>query len=526
MVIEEKLKSVNTPKNERKIIVNRFFRYSDEISSLRDCIVDRFDMEIPPGDRDKIKESAISLSSEEFIKTIDGIELQYGPYRFPWFRGEHYNVEIEDGKCVVKGGMDKQFFETVEDRVHKIATDQEVGALVKGIIASGLGSKETAFRGDWNEAVGAGNMYFDGNSFNPTNSFKKATAIPAVFTNKSGSGRSFSVAAEIAPLIWREIDKIEEEREKPLPPAESEVPEGVARRKPKFTEIFEDIEVTEEDIKEFEDTLEEHDALEYWMDYIAPGIKYRPRAKKAVLCMLASPEDKHGNKGRTNAIFYGPPGTGKSAFKNFLVDKFGAYSDDGSRISRADLTYNKATEEPGLLVRAHRGLAVIEEADKMKGDELEAALTALGETGMVEIRDMELPAEVRGILLSNFKTKRDIQLDWGEPVFNRFEFIVEFGKLSEEELDSTLDWHYRFFRKKKPGEQASYLKKYLKWVRDFEPEVAEIDEILEYKNKHIDDIENVRKGISVMNVAYTIARLNHRDVTLEDFKEAMDLVQV
>ncbi len=41
----------------------------------------------------------------------------------------------------------------------------------------------------------------------------------------------------------------------------------------------------------------------------------------------------------------------------------------------------KSTGEDSLLVRYHRGQAVVEEADKMDSDAMGTALTALGETG-------------------------------------------------------------------------------------------------------------------------------------------------
>jgi hypothetical protein len=40
------------------------------------------------------------------------------------------------------------------------------------------------------------------------------------------------------------------------------------------------------------------------------------------------------------------------------------------------------------------GLVAIKEADELVDDALGAALTALGESGQIEIREMRLPAEV------------------------------------------------------------------------------------------------------------------------------------
>jgi len=51
-----------------------------------------------------------------------------------------------------------------------------------------------------------------------------------------------------------------------------------------------------------------------------------------------------------------------------------------------------------------------------------------------------------------------------------------------------------------------------------------MNKIKQYKQEQIDAIENVRSGIALLNIAYTIARLNHRDVTLADYQRAFELV--
>ena len=322
------------------------------------------------------------------------------------------------------------------------------------------------------------------------------------------------------------LDQTAEVATEPIKTPSQEVPSEIGQRVPKFKEVLTGSEPTETDIQQFESILAEHDALEYWMDYVAPTIKFRDQAKKAILCMLASPEDKGGTKGRANMIIYGPPGTGKTGFKNFLVDEFGAMSIDGARVSKVDLTYNKNTGDDGLLVRAHKGLAVVEEADELSEDALGAALTALGESGQIEIRDMRLPAEVRGIMLGNYRSRKEIISKHSEALFNRFEFVMKFDPLDESEKDAAIDYQYDNFRQVKSPEDTEDLRKFISWVQDFHPEISdrELNKIKQYKSENVDMIENVRAGVSLLNIAYTIARLNHRDVTLGDYKRAFDLI--
>ena len=51
-----------------------------------------------------------------------------------------------------------------------------------------------------------------------------------------------------------------------------------------------------------------------------------------------------------------------------------------------------------------------------------------------------------------------------------------------------------------------------------------MDEILKYKQDNISSIENIREGISVMNVAWTIARLNFKDLQVDHYKQALEIV--
>jgi len=477
----------------------------------------------------KIAEQIEDDQLEEVLNTT----VIESPSPVPWFAGHHYEVTGDDGHIIIKNEPAGQRHDTISSEIKQLAEgDMYVPPLLRGILLSGS-DRGDYLRTDFSDAIAEGGGYYEGDgTFYPSNKAGLPGQITGISTRSGGNtGRTYRVVKEVAPIIWQALEKVEDEAGTENGPVETpgqEVPSEFARRIPKFEAVFADVEFTESDIEEFESILADSDAVKYWKDYIAPHVKFRDTAKEAILCMLAAPEDKHGNKGRANAIFYGLPGTGKTVFKNFLTEQFGAYSIDGARVSKVDLTYNKNTGEDGLLVRAHKGLAVIEEADEMDDDALGAALTALGESGTVEIRDMQLPAEVRGVMLGNYQSKEDIIRQHGEAVFNRFEFVIKFDRMSEEELDETLDWHYQFFRKPKPNDDAGRLKKYLKWVRSFEPAVPDDERqaIMEYKRAHLDDIENVREGNAIMNVAYTIARLNHRDVTLEDYESAYELMNV
>ena len=139
---------------------------------------------------------------------------------------------------------------------------------------------------------------------------------------------------------------------------------------------------------------------------------------------------------------------------------------------------------------------------------------------------MRLPAEVRGVLLGNYRSRAEIIAAHSEALFNRFEFVIEFDRLAEAERDAAIDWQYDHFRQPKNPGETDQLKKYIAWVRDFEPEISDatLEQIKTFKRDRIEEFGNVREGISVLTVAYTIARLNHRDVQFADYETAYRLV--
>lgn len=515
-----------SPSDERKIIFSRLCK-REQLSEIGErCGIEWFE-DNRVGYKNENK--AVDLLSGN-LKEISELEdvlssVDVGHYHFDWFYGNHYIVDLGESVQVSEGPADKQWEQLFNQVQQNAGDDDRLRAFIKGIIAGD--TRGGCVRSDYGEAEARGNQHYEDGKLSATHLATEPGLIDGISTRKgSSSGRSYSVAQEVVPVISAALDSLVENESGPVKTPGQEVPEEIERRIPKFSEVLASSEPAESDVKRFESILQDHDALDYWKDYITPDVKFRDRAKKAILCMLASPDDEGGTKGRVNLIIYGPPGTGKTGFKNFLVDEFGALSIDGARVSKADLTYNKSSGEDGLLVRAHKGLAVIEEADELDEDALGAALTALGESGQIEIRDMRLPAEVRGIMLGNYRSRQEIISKHSEALFNRFEFVIKFDRLTEDERDTAIDFQYDRFRQGKDPEETEELRKFILWVQNFEPTIPEneMEKIKRYKSEQIGSIDNVRTGLALLNVAYTIARLNHRDVTLSDYQRAFELI--
>lgn len=459
---------------------------------------------------------------------------------YPWFYGNTYTVVQESpDEFVVRREPATEEWQRIRRQTLQADSDGKMMPFIKGMLEAAEDFTGDRLSVTFSEACQAGAPHYSQEGMpRPTARVELPASITGVETRNPNSGRRYYIARETAPVIEAAVDEQLERHRQPGQGNESRARRSSQESETRdlaylqeghqsgFVLALDEVEVTEEDEKEFQEITENEDALEYWSDFVAPEVKHREHAKKALLCMLASPEDRNGEKLRLNALFYGPPGTGKSALKRWLVENFGAESIDGARVSKADLTLNKTTAQPGVLLRAHKGLAVIEEADEMDDDALGAALTALGESGQVEIRNERYPAEVRGLLLGNYQSEKDIARKHGEAILDRFEFLVSFQPLDEEHLDDTLSWRYRHFAKTKPHDDTQRLKKYLSWVRDYDPEITDqaTEQIEEVKSQHVDAIDNVRTGVSVMSVAYTIARLNREPLEETHFETALEMV--
>jgi len=193
-------------------------------------------------------------------------------------------------------------------------------------------------------------------------------------------------------------------------------------------EEFEDMDITDEDKKEIVELSTEPDIYERMVGSIAPSIYGYEEAKLAMVHQLFSGVTKHlpdGSRirGDLHMLLIGDPGTGKSALLQYIrnVAPRSVYT-SGKGSSSAGLTAaavrddfgdgQQWTLEAGALVLADKGIAAIDELDKMRcvtGD----SLVHLGDGGVARIRDLASEAAETGEIeeLANGRTVRDVDLD-------------------------------------------------------------------------------------------------------------------
>ncbi|GAJ17915.1 unnamed protein product, partial [marine sediment metagenome] len=130
---------------------------------------------------------------------------------------------------------------------------------------------------------------------------------------------------------------------------DEEIREEIEKQESKKVEeeFLDWVEVTSEDIVEFEQILQDNDALEYLHPYVCPKLEKLDMQKKAILLALASHWDSGGDRWRIHVLMHGEEssGTAKTPLLRWIKEIGGAYA--SMRSTKAGLTVNLKDGSPG-----------------------------------------------------------------------------------------------------------------------------------------------------------------------------------
>jgi hypothetical protein len=276
----------------------------------------------------------------------------------------------------------------------------------------------------------------------------------------------------------------------------------------------------------------DENALNLLWEYVAPHMSKRERARKAALISLASHNDKAGMRGRTHLLMVGPPGTGKTEIRNWIRYNITGAVGIGPKSSEAGLKGDASGEDltPGALAMAHGGMLCIEELDKFAKSERDSLYEAMSE-GEYEINQGDIrqliQAEVRTVATANSMDK------FKPAIRDRFDFIVDCDEYDADETvevsDSLFDNFMGSFVEGEIEGTDPLLPDYLKWIEPFEPGASDNFESRGKKIKnHLIKREgfsgSIRQKNSWLRVGYTIAKLNRRDMTVDDYLQGIFLL--
>ena len=182
---------------------------------------------------------------------------------------------------------------------------------------------------------------------------------------------------------------------------------------------------------------------------------------------------------------------------------------------------------PGLLAEHDGNVVCIDELDKISAKDQGGLLQAMEEGYYTVVKGkhrVRFRAEVRIIASANDKNK--IQ----KPLLDRFDFVFELRNPDKEERKRNVEKLVEQFFGISEVPNIQILYNYLQWIYSYEPQVEDLEKIKEVMKSYI-ELTNVNfeeysyrsLELSILRIAYALAKLNKQTVNPETVVKAIRL---
>jgi len=333
-------------------------------------------------------------------------------------------------------------------------------------------------------------------------------------------------------------------------------------------EEFADIILNKEDEDEILEFSKDPLLFEKFIKGIAPSIYGHDEIKKALVLQLLGgirkvKPDGTANRGDIHVLLVGDPGSGKSQLLQFMVKVAPkARFVSGKGATGAGITASVVKDEflrgwsleAGALVLANKGLAVVDELDKMSPEDRSALHEAL-EQQTVTISKANIQATLRAettlLAAANPKLGRfdpytpiASQIDLPSTLINRFDLIFPIRDIPSKERDTRIALHVLEGAHNKEIYETEvtpeFLRKYISYIKSKIFPVMSKGAITEIKEFYVslrnsgreteDGVKPIpisaRQLEALIRLSEACARLRLSDqVTREDSKIAIDLLK-
>ena len=265
------------------------------------------------------------------------------------------------------------------------------------------------------------------------------------------------------------------------------------------------------------------------INYVAPHVKDTPlisEVKKIMLLQLFSNGDR-GFRTRIHIGMIGAPGTGKTLLLEWQSDVSGGLlislrsTSAGLSGSLDPMSFMKS---PPVLMMADGKVLCIDEADKIRQDDLDPLLLAMEEGRVVLVgasMKTEYPAKVRIMLASNRKTFKPELID-------RFDLFAIFRRYTKSEVKEIVGHLVDMSENPEVIDKGKKLiKNYMNMAEKFIPKIVNKNEV----SKIISDIveetksDSVRGSLRWLRFAYAYARINRKNITPDLVLEVYDILK-
>ncbi|AOV95248.1 hypothetical protein AQV86_05010 [Nanohaloarchaea archaeon SG9] len=327
---------------------------------------------------------------------------------------------------------------------------------------------------------------------------------------------------------------------------------------------FEQLELSQEEIDEIKTMSEREDIFQQINDSIAPSIYGHDRIKEAIALQMfggvkKTRDDGVKSRGDLHILLIGEPGTGKSQLLKFTgeIAPKGRYV-VGKSSTGAGLTASVVKEEStgefsleaGAVVLAHKGMAAIDEIDKMDKEDRSSLHEAM-EQQQISVSKANIQATLNAetsILaagnpkLGRFDPYEPVaeQISIGDTLLSRFDFIFpvmdEPDKERDTELADAILQNHIEPEETNPDITGEKLRKYVAFAKkNKRPQLSReaSDKIQEFYVSMRQEGDDEGGGVPItarqleatVRTAEASARAHLRDeVTVEDAERAIDLL--